>query len=102
MPLPPEVAEHGEVPDHPAEAGAVLADGAGLLLALDVDQPDDRAVHLGDELDAGAVVMLLLALDGVEVRRVEEGEDSALEPRSLVGVGIRAETTSSASISADA
>ena len=77
------------MPDHAAEAGAVLAHGAGLLLALDVDQPDDPPVHLGHELDARPLVVLLLALDGVVVGAVEEGEHSALEPAALVGVDVR-------------
>ena len=79
------------MPDHAAEAGTVLADGAGLLLVLDVDEPDDRAVHLGDELDARTLVVLLLPLDGVVVRRVEEREHAALEPAALVGVFVRAD-----------
>jgi hypothetical protein len=81
--------EHGEVPDHAAEAGPVPADGAGLFLELDVDQPDDRAADFGHELDARPVVVFLLAFDGVVVGRIEKREHPALEPASLVGLTVR-------------
>lgn len=42
---------HRDVPDHPAESGPVGADGSRLPLALDVDEPDDRAGSLRHELD---------------------------------------------------
>ena len=45
--------------------------------------------HLCHQLDARSFVVLLLALDGVEVRAVEEGEHPALEPATLVGVYVR-------------
>ena len=54
-------------------------------------RPTITTVHLGDELDARSLVVLLLALDGVVVRAVEEGEDSALEPAALVRVDVRAD-----------
>ena len=63
----------------------------GFLLALDVDQPHDAAVDLGDELDARPLPAFLLTVDGVVIGRIEEGEDPAVEPALLVGVGIRAD-----------
>ncbi len=75
----------------PPRPGRSSQHGAGLLLVLDVDEPHDPAVHLGYELDARAVVMLLLPLHCVVVRAVQEGEHTAFEPASLVRVVVRAD-----------
>jgi hypothetical protein len=79
------------VPDHAPESRPVLAHGGGLLLALDVDQPDNRAVHFGHELDARPFVVLLHVLDGVVVSRIEKREHTALEPPALVGIDVRSD-----------
>jgi hypothetical protein len=71
----------GQVPDHPATAGPVVETVA---FALEIQQADDLAVGVGDELDRRPFVALLLSLDGIEERRVEERQEAAAQPTRLV------------------
>src|SRR6266576_4916302 len=67
----------------------LVADRPWLLLALDADQPHDRAVPVGYELDRGGVVVLLLPAHVVEEGRAEERQDTAAHPALLVGFVVR-------------
>ena len=73
---------HSEMPDHPAASWPVGEPGA---VALEIEKPDDLASVVGHELDSRLLIALLLALDRVEERGVEEREHAAPQPTSLVG-----------------
>jgi len=70
-----------EMPDHPAASWPV---GKSFAVALEIEKPDDLASVLGHELDGRLFVALLLTLDRVEERRVEERQHAAPQPGSLV------------------
>ena len=74
-----------EMPDHPATSWSV---GKSVAIALDVEKPDDLAPVFGHELDSGLLVALLLALDRVEERGVEERQHPAPQPALFVALDI--------------
>jgi hypothetical protein len=78
-----------KVPDHAAQTGSILAHGSQHVFALDVDEANDLVGALGNELDRGTLVALFRLTDVIEERGVEERENAALEPTSLVAVSIR-------------
>src|SRR6187551_740609 len=74
-----------EMPDHPAASWPV---GKSVAVALKIQKPDDLASVLGHELDRRLLVALLLALDRVEERGVEEREHAAPQPAALVALDV--------------
>src|SRR6188508_2465783 len=76
-----------EMPDHPAASRPV---GKSVAVALKIEKPNDLASVLGHELDSRLLVALLLALDRVEERGVEERQYAAPQPASLVALHVRA------------
>src|SRR6186713_3363756 len=74
-----------EMPDHPAASWSV---GKSVAVALNVEKPNDLASVLSHELDSRLVVALLLALDRVEERGVEERQHAAPQPSLLVALGV--------------
>src|SRR5258708_40340543 len=77
-----------QVPDHPAAAGPVVETVA---FALEVEKPYKLALVFGDELDRRTFVMLLLSLDGIEKRRIEERQETTAQPTDLVRWLIRSD-----------
>jgi hypothetical protein len=92
-PLPLVLRMRREMPDHPAGA---RPRGETVAPALKVEQADDLALLLRHQLDRRFVVVLLASLDGVEERRVEEGEQTADQPAALVALFIGADLDSHA------
>src|SRR6187200_1821825 len=76
-----------EMPDHPAASWSV---GKSVAVALNVEKPNDLASVLSHELDSRLLVALLLTLDRVEERGVEERQHAAPQPALLVAVDVRA------------
>ena len=74
------------MPPRPGRSSHTVAGSSSYSTSI---SPTIRPVHLGNELDARPVVMLLLALHGVVVRAVQEGEHPAFEPASLVRILVR-------------
>lgn len=81
---PPVVRMDRQVPDHGPQAGAGGTDRPRRGLALQVDEPHDRAFAFGDELDGGVPVALLLPEHVVVVGGVQEGQDAAPQPLPLI------------------
>src|SRR5262252_6498773 len=75
-----------EVPDHSAGS---RPGGQAVALALHVDQSDDHAVLLRYQFDRISFVALFFTLDGVEERGVEERQQPADQPTTLVSLLIR-------------
>ena len=86
--LPLMIRMHREMPDHPAQTWSILSDGPRHLFALDIDDAHDLAAALGDELDRGMPVVLFGLTDVIEERGVEERQDAAYHPTSLVALAV--------------
>lgn len=74
-----------EMPDHPAASWPI---GKSVAVALKIEKPDDLASFLGHQLDSRLLVALLLALDRVEERGVEERQHAAPQPALLVAFDV--------------
>src|SRR5262245_28963748 len=72
-----------EMPDHPAASWSV---GESVAVALEIEKPNDLACVLGHEFDSRLLVALLLALDRVEERGVQERQHAASQPALLVAL----------------
>src|SRR6266508_1504369 len=75
-----------QVPDHSPGSGPW---GQAFAFAFQVKKTDDRPAFLCNQLDRLPLVALLLALDGVEKRGVEERQQAADKPATLVLLLIR-------------
>jgi hypothetical protein len=55
----------GEVPDHPAATRTIAE---AVAVALQVEEPDDLTVFVGDEFDGRLLIVFPLAFNDVEER----------------------------------